>query len=162
MLGEGDRRTRSLRTATPATHRIEDDEGLLHSSSVAQVGRWRARPRFDDEALRFRASGDAAHVLLHDGDRRWRYTRVPAYRPTLDDAGGGGDRVLAPMPGRIVLVKVAAGDAVSEGQELLVMEAMKMELSLRAPRAGIISEMCAVAGDFVEGEAILVLLHTEQ
>jgi len=38
------------------------------------------------------------------------------------------------MPGRIVVVKAKAGDEVAEGQELLVMEAMKMELSLKAPR----------------------------
>ena len=63
------------------------------------------------------------------------------------------------MPGRIVLVKVQVGTAVAEGQELLVMEAMKMELSLKAPRAGTISELRASVGDFVEADAALVLLE---
>ncbi|MEO8742568.1 MAG: acetyl-CoA carboxylase biotin carboxyl carrier protein subunit, partial [Lysobacteraceae bacterium] len=71
----------------------------------------------------------------------------------------GGNRITAPMPGRIVLVKVQAGDAVESGQELLVMEAMKMELSLKSPRAGIIASVQANAGDFVEGDAVLATLE---
>ena len=161
MLGEGERLHTLVVHGHAGDYRIEDAEGAARIQG-ARLADGALAARFDDEALRFRASGDAAHVLLHDGDRRWRFARVPAYRPQRDDAGAGGDRVLAPMPGRIVLVKVTAGDAVVEGQELLVMEAMKMELSLKAPRAGTISELCAGAGDFVEGEAILVTLRAEE
>ncbi len=75
-------------------------------------------------------------------------------RPGRDAAGGDG-RVLAPMPGRIVLVKVEAGQAVAAGAELLVMEAMKMELAVRAPHDGVVSELRAAAGDFVEADALL-------
>ena len=63
------------------------------------------------------------------------------------------------MPGRIVVVKAAVGDVVEEGEELLVMEAMKMELTLRAPRAGTIEAVQAAAGDFVEADAVLVRLE---
>ena len=62
------------------------------------------------------------------------------------------------MPGRIVLLRVAVGDAVAEGEELGVMEAMKMELSLKAPRAGTVAEIRVAAGDFVEADALLVRL----
>ena len=48
------------------------------------------------------------------------------------------------------------GDAVAQGQELLVMEAMKMELALKAPRDGVVAEVRAAAGDFVEADAVLV------
>ena len=63
------------------------------------------------------------------------------------------------MPGRIVLVKAKAGDDVAAGQELIVMEAMKMELSLKASRAGRIESVRAVVGDFVEADAVLVTLE---
>jgi len=56
------------------------------------------------------------------------------------------------------VVKVAAGDVVEAGQELIVIEAMKMELSLKAPRAGTVAEVRAVAGDFVDADRILVAL----
>src|SRR3970282_965559 len=52
-------------------------------------------------------------------------------------ASGGADQLFAPMPGRVVVVKAAVGAQVEAGQELIVIEAMKMELSLKAPRAGI-------------------------
>jgi 3-methylcrotonyl-CoA carboxylase alpha subunit len=64
------------------------------------------------------------------------------------------------MPGRIVLVKARPGDQVEEGQELLVMEAMKMELALKAPRAGTIDSIGAAQGDFVEADAVLVRFAT--
>uniref|UniRef100_A0A0S6YYG9 3-methylcrotonyl-CoA carboxylase subunit alpha n=1 Tax=Mizugakiibacter sediminis TaxID=1475481 RepID=A0A0S6YYG9_9GAMM len=66
--------------------------------------------------------------------------------------------MLAPMPGRIVLVKAEVGAAVQEGDELLVMEAMKMELTLRAPRGGTIEAVQAAPGEFVEADAMLVRL----
>ena len=63
------------------------------------------------------------------------------------------------MPGRVVLVKARPGDAVTAGQELLVLEAMKMELSLRAPRDGTIAEVRAAEGDFIDADAVLVTLE---
>src|SRR5690606_36203487 len=75
----------------------------------------------------------------------------------VDEAGD--DRIRAPMPGRVVLVRSAAGDSVEEGQEVLVMEAMKMELALRAPRAGTIAEILAAEGEFVEADAVLAVLE---
>ena len=63
------------------------------------------------------------------------------------------------MPGRIVLIKTQVGDHVEQGQELLVMEAMKMELALKAPCSGAVAEIRVSVGDFVEADAALVVLH---
>jgi len=59
-----------------------------------------------------------------------------------------------------VLVKTQSGDVVVAGQELLVIEAMKMELALKAPRDGTVAEVRAAAGDFVEADAVLVTLES--
>ncbi len=96
-------------------------------------------------------------VELHDGTRRWRFEALRAYAhegPSADS----GDRVHAPMPGRIVAVRTKAGASVVTGAELVVMEAMKMELTLRAPRDGVVEAVTATAGDFVEADAVLVRL----
>jgi 3-methylcrotonyl-CoA carboxylase alpha subunit len=130
--------------------RIEVENALLsHDGFVAQV---------DGATHRWGASVDAGHVLLHDGDVRHGFERAQAFAYTAT-ATGGGDRVGAPMPGRVVLVKCRPGDVVTEGQELAIMEAMKMEITLRAPRAGTIAAVQAAAGDFVEADAVLIRLE---
>jgi 3-methylcrotonyl-CoA carboxylase alpha subunit len=62
----------------------------------------------------------------------------------------------APMPGRVVAVHVAPGQSVTKGQELLVVEAMKMENALRAPREGRVKAVAARAGDMVSAGVVLV------
>ncbi|MGY3040610.1 3-methylcrotonyl-CoA carboxylase alpha subunit [Rhodanobacter sp. TND4EL1] len=112
--------------------------------------------RFDGESRRVPLHSDATHVLLHDANgQRYSFARATAFAWESSDAAGG-NQVIAPMPGRIVLVKARAGDTVEQGQELLVMEAMKMELALKAPRAGTIESMNATQGEFVEADAVLV------
>ena len=74
------------------------------------------------------------------------------------DSATGGDQILAPMPGKIIAVEVAEGDVVSEGQTVMIMEAMKMELTLKAPRAGEIAAINAAPDDFVEADTPLVAL----
>ncbi|HEU4812782.1 MAG TPA: acetyl/propionyl/methylcrotonyl-CoA carboxylase subunit alpha [Xanthomonadaceae bacterium] len=113
---------------------------------------------FDGQARRFRAAADDSRVLVHDGDRRLLVRPVEVYRRVDAGKGTGDHRLLAPMPGRVVLVKARAGDTVTAGQELVVLEAMKMELALKAPRDGTVAEVRAVAGDFVDADAVLVAL----
>ncbi len=122
----------------------------------ARLGDENLSARFDGESLRVPLRVDAHHVLLHDaGGQRYNFTRAEAFAWESKDAAGG-NQIIAPMPGRIVLVKAKAGDTVEQGQELLVMEAMKMELALKAPRAGTIESVNAEQGEFVEADAVLV------
>jgi biotin carboxyl carrier protein len=74
-------------------------------------------------------------------------------------AAGGPARVQAPMPGKLVRVLVHAGEDVGAGQGLVVMEAMKMENEIRAPRAGRVKEAPVREGQAVETGALLVLLE---
>ena len=113
----------------------------------------------DGRQHRVRTRADDRRVLVHDGDQRFTLERVPAFLFDEGDAAAGADRLVAPMPGRVVVVKAQAGQVVEEGQELMVMEAMKMELSLRAPRAGTIARVQAAEGEFVESDAVLVTLE---
>jgi len=76
-------------------------------------------------------------------------------RGTVGAAAGDG-AILAPMPGKVTSVEVAAGDIVSKGQRLLTLEAMKMEHGLVAPFDGVVAELSAVAGAQVQVDAVLV------
>jgi len=64
--------------------------------------------------------------------------------------------VAAPMPGAVVAVAVAVGEQVTVGQKLLTLEAMKMETTLYAERAGRIAEVLTRAGTQVEGSDLLI------
>ena len=69
-----------------------------------------------------------------------------------------GGRLTAPMPGKVVSFAVKAGDAVSKGQVLAVMEAMKMEHTIAAPGDGVVAELLYAPGDQVaEGAELLKL-----
>ena len=70
----------------------------------------------------------------------------------------GPRSIVSPMPGRIVKVLVREGDVVAAQQGLVVVEAMKMENELRAPRAGQVSAVKVVEGMSVEAKAVLVTL----
>jgi 3-methylcrotonyl-CoA carboxylase alpha subunit len=67
-----------------------------------------------------------------------------------------GDQLLAPMPGHLISLNAEPGQAVNEGDVLVLMEAMKMELSLRAPRAGRVASVRFEAGAFVEADTALI------
>jgi 3-methylcrotonyl-CoA carboxylase alpha subunit len=116
----------------------------------------------DAIAQRFLVHADTRMITVHDGQSRAGFERIPAFFFDDSKASGSGDRINAPMPGRMVVVKSKVGDEVTEGQELAVMEAMKMELSLKSPRTGKIASINVNAGDFVEADALLIKLEAAQ
>ncbi|MBW1680781.1 MAG: acetyl-CoA carboxylase biotin carboxyl carrier protein subunit [Deltaproteobacteria bacterium] len=67
--------------------------------------------------------------------------------------------VIAPMGGKILDVKVKPGDVVNEGDEVVILEAMKMELPVVAEASGTVKEVRCSAGDAVEADAVLVILE---
>jgi acetyl/propionyl-CoA carboxylase alpha subunit len=81
-------------------------------------------------------------------------------RGAAADAGAAGARpVVAPMPGRVVRVLVSPGDAVQARQGVVVVEAMKMENELRAPKAGTVREVNVAVGASVEAGRVLVVVE---
>jgi 3-methylcrotonyl-CoA carboxylase alpha subunit len=98
-------------------------------------------------------SGNLLTVIL-DGTN-YPLTLVDPLAPPLAEVEGG-NRLLAPMPGRVVEVLVRPGDSVARGDVLLVLEAMKVQMRLTAPRAGIVDALRTAPGDLVDDGAELV------
>jgi len=96
----------------------------------------------------------AVHVFAADGATK--ITTVDRLAHAGDTHAEGG-RLTAPMPGKVVSFAVRAGDKVSRGQPLAVMEAMKMEHSLTAPRDGIVAEVAAAGAQVAEGAMVVRL-----
>ncbi len=90
-------------------------------------------------------------------------TLVLVDRLAAAEAGGGGDgKLVAPMPGKIVAVHVKAGDRVTRGQKLVVLEAMKMEHTILAPADGTVERVRFAAGEqTAEGEELVVFAAGE-
>ncbi len=98
----------------------------------------------------------AATISFHGG-------HAFSTEPWRTDSGSTGHAadgaILAPMPGKVIAVDVAAGEAVTKGQRLLVLEAMKMEHALTAPFDGTVTELSVSAGSQVQVEAVLAVVE---
>jgi biotin carboxyl carrier protein len=106
--------------------------------------------REDDGDIVVTLGGEPVRVRVDEpgrgpGDRRGR-------------RGGGGQRLVAPMPGRVVAVHVARGDRVQAGAPLVVLEAMKMENEFRATGDGVVAEVAVAAGQAVNAGDLLVVV----
>nr|WP_246305090.1 biotin carboxylase N-terminal domain-containing protein [Nocardioides thalensis] len=83
--------------------------------------------------------------------------KKPRFVDPADQVAEGS--LLAPMPGSVVAVRAAVGDEVAEGQPILVMEAMKMQHTIAAPYAGIVTELAASEGQQVEAGTVLAVVE---
>jgi biotin carboxyl carrier protein len=104
-----------------------------------------------------------ARVIL-EGDRSFVHSaafsvglrRKPRFPDKSLEIPAGG--CIAPMPGKVVELRVAEGDSVEAGQVLLIMEAMKMEHTVTAPQDGTVAKVTVAAGDQVDADALLVVV----
>ncbi len=121
--------------------------------------------RGEDGTLAF-TTGDHPKTAYwaNDGPRRWVFvdgktfvltSAVPGARARHAVDHTGEDTIRAPMPGHVRAVQVAEGDSVSKGQTLFVLEAMKMEIRVQAPRSGKLARITVETGQSVERDQVL-------
>ena len=129
-------------------------EGLL---SWQQAGDGAFDVQFAGQRLRAQVHmlGEQCHVFAPQGAAVLGLADPLAHAGEVQSEGG---RLTAPMPGKVVSFAVKAGDKVSKGQPLAVMEAMKMEHTIAAPGDGVVAELLYAPGDQVtEGSELLRL-----
>jgi 3-methylcrotonyl-CoA carboxylase alpha subunit len=133
--------------------------------------------RVDDGAA-LSLSAEGGQVVVHDGERRRRvfvagsgqrrqvFVDGEVYELTVGaESGGrrraarsGSDLLEAPMPARVTAIVVVLGQQVQKGDILLKLEAMKMELAVRAPRDGVVTSIACRAGELVQPGVVLMEL----
>jgi 3-methylcrotonyl-CoA carboxylase alpha subunit len=124
-------------------------------ASLEELGEGRLRVDCKGLAAEVLVTADGERMYVGFRDHGWDFVVEPLHV----DASGQAEqdtRPVAPMPGTIVALKVKVGDRVAPGQPLLIMEGMKMELTLAAPVAGIVERVLCAEGDNVDAEAVLV------
>ena len=104
------------------------------------------------KTCRFVQAGDNITILTESG--RVALTLFDPYHFEGDTSVNDG-RLTAMMPGRIVKLMAAAGDKVSKGQPLIIMEAMKMEHTIVSPRDGVVERVAFQVGEMVPADAVL-------
>jgi biotin carboxyl carrier protein len=118
--------------------------GMGHTSSVADVTE-------EDGSYVVHVEGEAYSIRVEEETRYIIRTRGGT-------AGAGGQVLKAPMPGRVVLVEVALGQAVQPGDGLVILEAMKMENEFKATVSGSVKEIRVESGQIVNpGDVLLVI-----
>ena len=97
--------------------------------------------------------GDRVHVDVEGQSVEFRLAPPPTVEEAVRHASAGGDRtavLAAPMPGRVIAVRAAVGDAVLAHQPVVVIEAMKMEHAVLAPHDGILESIAVGVGQQVQ------------
>ena len=95
-------------------------------------------------------------AVATEGDATWIFVdghvaRIEPQRDVRTSARRRGDAgVMSPMPATVVAINVSPGQPVSEGETVIVLEAMKMELPIKAPRSGVVKVVHCAKGDLVQ------------
>ena len=157
----------SIERAVAGKYRVIVD-GRPHVIDAVRVGSFGLSLLFDganasSRDVQVAPTGTPGEVLV-SLDGRSVTAQVDGRRGGRSPAEGGAhargeQKVVAPMPGRVVRLLVTVGDEVEARQPLIVIEAMKMENELRSPKAGRVKEIAVAAGDSVEAGRILVLVE---
>ena len=133
---------------------IADEDELLVTAFACGAGK--VDLDIDGRRFAFAVGRHGERWLVHGRRGGIELRQQPRYPvPGLDHQDGG---LLAPMPGAVLATEVSAGDTVTQGQLLLILEAMKMEHRITAPRNGTVGELCVAVGDQVENGQLLVTL----
>ena len=136
---------------TDAEHAVVGVGSTAHRALVGRLG------PIGRDGRRYReVVVDGWRFVLEVEPERLARLRETASRAQGSAGHGGPSEVRAAIPGRIVAVSVAIGDTVDVGQQLLVIEAMKMQNEVRSPRTGIVVKVAVAAGETVDLGAVLV------
>jgi geranyl-CoA carboxylase alpha subunit len=130
---------------TPIRLAVGNSERLLHVTGANGI----------DEHVPFHIDGD--DVIVDLDALTVRFTDR-TYAPPAAAAAGSDGKLRAPMDGRIVAIKVAAGDVVAKGQTLIVLEAMKIQHQLKAALDAKVESVAVKEGQQVSNRAILVTM----
>ena len=134
-------------------------DGEVHEFDILEIGpgiiSLRGSPASTRPVRLYWAADQATKWISMDGCT-YRLEK-PAATGVRRSAGGSNDQhVRAPMPAQVRQIEAGEGDIVTEGQPLLILEAMKMEIRIQAPRDGSVKKLLVQQGQTVEREQVLI------
>ncbi len=135
-------------------------DGEAHEIDLAATGPTSGLIRLNNRISRYvtHREGDRILVWLDGQSYTFNVVDTAPKRSGAAAAGASGNLINAPMPGTILKILVDAGDSVQAHQPLIIMESMKMEMTLSAPADAVINDIHCTEGQLVERDATLVTL----
>jgi biotin carboxyl carrier protein len=136
---------------------LGEDVLAVHLAATADGRRWLS---LDDRRFEVVVLARGDDVFVHfDGEAHHLRYRHPLERLAAQNQDRTEDNLRAAMPGTLVATHVAPGDTVTQGQALLVMESMKMETVIVAPRDGVVAAVHYESGQTFDRDALLLSLE---
>lgn len=132
--------------------------GSEHRCTLHDLGAGEYRLAVDGKMHRVWAVVHQGYAYVHAFGRAWELEVVDPVARAQRTATGGDSVATAPMPGTVVKVMVAKGDAVRRGQPLLIIESMKMQTEIAARRDGTVERVFVAEGQTFDRGARLVAL----
>jgi len=134
-------------------------EGRDHRCALQEVAPGEYRLAVDGKSHRVFVAVHREYAYVHAFGRAWELEVVDPIARAQRGAGGGDAVMIAPMPGTVVNIMVAEGDAVHKGQPLIVIESMKMQTEISARRDGTIERVFVTEKQTFDRGAKLVALQ---
>ncbi len=143
----------------PGSDRVQVDDQAFE---VQPDGDGRYRVSLDGQAQRVHAAvhGDSVHVQWRG--RSWRIDRIDPTRASAAAGSSAAGACHAPMPGVVVSLHAALGQRVAEGDALLVIESMKLQMTLAAACSGTVSELPLGTGQTFQRGAVLARVAPDE
>jgi acetyl-CoA/propionyl-CoA carboxylase, biotin carboxylase, biotin carboxyl carrier protein len=140
------------------------DDGVVHIEGVEPVVT--ESSRVPGEYVIRRGGRQERFFAVSDRDTTWVFHDGTVFECTVEPAGAGKRRsahhhgsLTAPMPATVIAVHVTPGEVVTRGQTVVLLEAMKMELPLKAPGDGVVAAVHCRPGDLVQPNVSLIDLE---
>ena len=146
-------------------HRQPGSDRVLVDGEAVDVqadGAGRFRATADGEGGRMHAVSDGDTVYVQWRGRAWRIDRIDATRSSAAAAGSGAGASFAPMPGVVVSLQVTPGQRVREGDALLVIESMKLQMTIAAACTGTVEQLPLGVGQTFQRGVVLAQVKPDE
>jgi propionyl-CoA carboxylase alpha chain len=139
---------------------LRDGRYRFADGTTARIHAWRKNgidAEIGGRRLRARVTRSNDRIIVQGPNGDLTFTEQPRFKLPGSDATAGG--FVAQMPGKVIELRVQAGDRVRAGDTVLVLEAMKMEHPMRAVEDGVVAEVRVNEGDQVESGTLLLVVE---
>ena len=156
----GTRSTVAVRASDGPSKTVEID-GTAHEAALRALGGGDYLLSLDGTNHRVWIARQGDSVFIHADGRSWKTEALDPLTEAGDGGGASSDTVNATMPGTVVSISCKAGDRVKKGDALLVIESMKLQTTIAAPRDGTVDTCHVETGGSFEKDVTLVTLESE-